>query len=363
VKLALLLNRRHARLRVTAKRVLNRAYGLATNRDFRSFVAPEYDSFGWLTDEPPVVVGTGDPIPWDRLTSCDALLWEWGWTVSAPRAVLEIHARQPLPTLVFPGPIDKFWNELDASVLPSHLEAARLTSAVGVMLRDTIGFYDALMPWAHVFHMPVPLDLPFFDRFAVEGHEQEPNLILLTAPTRFTGKSSELPIASFAAFQALRRLRPDSHGLCFAYSDEESQVAGRIVAALGLEQVITIRRFQRPLHRYLALIRKCAAGLFLPRAAIQGRTAMIAAAIGLPMVVSDEIETHRYLFGSTSVRWTDATAASNLCARLLEDRAFRSDVVAHARQKADYYSIANCRNRLANALAYLPVGPAVASSC
>src|SRR5206468_561639 len=122
----------------------------------------------------------------------------------------------------------------------------------------------------------------FFDRFTVDVGERDSNLVLLTAPTRFTGPSTELPISTFAAFAALRRLRPSVRGLCFTYSHAEHQSAEHVIRALGLSDAVSVEAFRRPIHRYLAMARRCAAGLFLPRATIQGRTAMIAASIGLP---------------------------------------------------------------------------------
>lgn len=350
MKIVILLNRRHARLRLAAKYALNRAYGAVTG-SLAPFLPPEYDSFGSMGDEDPVVFGTGDAIPWDQLSTCNVLLWEWGWTSATTRSVLDVLNRCPLSTVVFPGPIDKFWQELDIDDLPAHLEALRQTMAVGAMLRDTIGFYQALAPWAHVFHMPVPLDLEFFSRFHIDDAERDPNLVLLTAPTRFTGRSSELPISTFAAFGALRRIRPGTRGLCFTYSAEEHRSADRVIRALGLEDAVLVQSFQRPMHRYLTTIRRCAAGLFLPRASIQGRTAMIAAAIGLPMVVSDEIETHRHLFEATAIRWTDAEQGARLCARILDDADFRSAISLQAAQRSEYYSVQNCRRRFSEAVA------------
>ena len=65
------------------------------------------------------------------------------------------------------------------------------------------------------------------------------------------------------------------------------------------------------------------------------------------MVVSEEIETHRRLFPQTAVRWHDTDRAVALTARLLDDPAFRTEVVATAAREVDYYSVDICRARLA----------------
>lgn len=350
MRIALLLNRRHAKLGAVAKAWMGRAYSLLSPRS-RNGILPEYDSFGLLGDEPPLIFGTGDPIPYHELGSCDLLMWEWGWTASAATTVVEIHRRYPLRTMVFPGPIDRFWAEVDWTTLPIHQEAARRTSAVGVMSRDMIGFYQTLMPWAEAVHLPVPVDLPFFGARAPRDEKRNPNLVLLTAPTTFTGRGTTLPVATIAAFMHLRTQRPSCRGLCFAYSAEEADTAARIVAGFGLADAITIERFKRPIHRYLTRIAECGAGIFLPRGDIQGRTALIAAATGLPMVVSDDIETHRTLFPHSSVRWSDTQGAGDLAQWLLSDRSFRARVRNGASAALPYFGVEACRHRLVTAAA------------
>jgi hypothetical protein len=348
MRIALLVNRRRARLRLAAKAWLTEAYGVATRGHDQRFVPPDYESFASFGDEPPAVFGTGDPIPWRELGSCDILIWEWGWTAASARTVVDIHRRAGLPTLVYPGPIDRFWTEVDPDTLVLHREAAGVTGAVGVMSGDRIGFYQAMMPWARVCHLPVPVDTEFLKSYAPDDDARDRNLVLLTAPTAFIGRSSQLPISSLAAFLHLRTLRPDCRGLCFAYSAEEASTANRVIDIMGLRGIVQVERFRRPLQRYLRLVASCGAGLFLPRAEIQGRTAMIAAATGLPMVLSDEVEDHRVLFPHTVLRWTEATQAGALCSRLLTEPDFRSLVRRTAASAVNYYGLAACRDRFAS---------------
>jgi hypothetical protein len=345
MRIAVLLNQRHARLRTAAKAFLGRAYGTMAGGPTGAFLLPDYDSFGSLGDKPAVIFGTGDSIPWDRLRECDLLLWEWGWTASAAEVVVEIHARQPLPTMVFPGPVDRFWTELDWQTLPVHRAAARLTTGVGVMSRDLIGFYEALLPWAQVRHLPVPTDVTFLSAFASDAL-RDPNLLLLTAPSRFTGSDTNLAIATLAAFRQLRLRRPAVRGMCFAYSDEEARITEAVLTNLDLRECVEVERFIRPVQRYLERIARCGAGLFLPRGDIQGRIAMIAAATGLPMVVSDDVDAHRVLFPHSSVRWSDATAAMETCLRVMDDADFRAAVRSTAAAAVQQFDVDSCRHRL-----------------
>lgn len=353
MRVALLLNRRHVKVDAATRGWMGREYTLLSPRS-RNGILPEYGSFGLLGDVPPLVFGTGDPIPFAELGECDALIWEWSPATAAAQAVLDIHRRCPIRTIAVPGPVDRFWAELDWTALPLHREAARATSVVGVRSRDMIGFYKALLPWAEVVHLPVPVDLPYFDARAPRDVERNPDLVLLTAPTAFTGRGTTLPVSTLAAFMHLRAQRPSCLGLCFAYSAEEAETAARVVAAFGLADAITVERFKRPLHRYLTRIAECGAGIFLPRADIQGRTALIAAATGLPMVVSDDVETHRTLFPHSSVRWSDAQGAGDLAQWLLSDPSFRARVMSSAAAALPYFGVDACRARL-SAVAVAPL--------
>jgi hypothetical protein len=358
------MNQRRAQLRTTAKSWLGRAYAAASTGSGADFLLPDYDSFGALGDEAPVIFGTGDAIPWNRLRECDLLMWEWGWTASAAQVVIDIHRRQPLPTIVFPGPVDRFWSELDWLTLPVHRQAARLTTGVGVMSRDFIGFYQALLPWAQVHHLPVPVDTAFFAAHAPDG-ARDPHLLLLTTPSRFTGASTNMAIATLAAFRHLRSQHPSAHGLCIAYSNEEADATEAVLDSLDLRDSVVVERFTRPIQRYLARIAECGAGLFLPRGDIQGRIAMTAAATGLPMVLSDEVDAHRVLFPHSTVRWNDTATASETCLRLMVDAPFRALVQATAADAVQQYGIAACHQRLRNLAAAIgvPVSPAEELVC
>ena len=167
-RVAILLNRDHPRLRTLGKRVLSRAYDLAAGRGLADWtpVLPEFDAFAALLDPDPLVLGTESPIDWGALARCDLLLWEWGWTEVPPARVCEIRRRFHGATILFPGPIDRFWREVDPAHVPLHLAALAATDGIGVMLRDTASAYAALAPGAHVFHMPVPVDVVRFAALA-----------------------------------------------------------------------------------------------------------------------------------------------------------------------------------------------------
>jgi hypothetical protein len=351
MRVGIVLNRKRARLRTIAKSVLANGYELAHGAPDRlGMILPEYDSFARVLDPSPVVVGLGDAIDWKALQDCELVIWEWGWTEEPARLALEIKRRLNVPLLMFPGPVDRFWREVAEKDLALQLEAAAATDAVGVMLRDTVPFYRHLMPAAHVFHMPVPLDIDYFAGFARERHRTTPSRVLLTAPTRFTGSASQLPIATFLAFRELVRREPRLEGLCFVYSDDERAQADDVMKALGLERRVEIASYLRPIGRYLRKIGDCSFGLFLPAEMIQGRTALIAACTKLPMVVSDEVETHRTLYGRTAVKWYDTQAAVAACGRLLDDGDFHASVAAEAATAVTYYSVEQCRARMVEGL-------------
>lgn len=346
MRVAILKNRKLAGFRQFGKRMLTAAYQVAVEGDLRELTLPEYDSFAGLLDSDPVIIGTGDAIDWAALEDRGLLIWEWGWTSTPARTMLEIRKRLDIPTLMFPGPLDRFWRELAPEDIELQLEAAAASDAIGAMLEDTVSFYRSLAPAAHVFHLPVPVDVARFRAAALPARQRDRNLLLLTAPTRFTGPASQLPIATFVAFRNLLGSKPDLRGLCFVYDDEERAGIEKALRALGLSGHVEVKSYMRPIQRYLSAVAACRAGLTLPHGLLQGRNAMTSACLGIPMVVSEEIETHRRLFPQTSVRWHDTQAATKLCLRLIEDDVFHESVVEEASKRIEYYSVENCRLRI-----------------
>lgn len=349
MKVGMLLNRPHPRLRTFGKRVLTRGWELVRGRGGAP-VLPEFDGFAALLDPAPLVLGADTPIDWQGLAGCDLLLWEWGWTETPPARVLEIRRRSDVPLVLFPGPLDRFWREVDPGHLPLHFEALRATDGIGVMLRDTASFYAALAPAAHVFHLPVPVDVAHFAAIAAPATERDPHRVLLTAPTRVCGAASQVPITTFVAFARLATRHPGLHGLCFCYDDEERRQTERTLADLGLAARVEVRDFVRPLGRFLDLVRTCGLGLWLPHGLIQGRQALLAACLGIPAVVSEEVETHRTLYPETSVRWHDVDAAVAAGERLVGDAAFAARVATRARAAVAYYDVPRATERLAAAV-------------
>lgn len=348
MKVAILLNKDHPYLRTFGKRALSFAYQLA-HGDYEALggtILPEYDSFAKVLDPSPVLLGTEGTMDWKALKDCDLLIWEWGWTDAPAKAVLEIRRRAGTPLLMFPGPLDRFWREMEFKDFGCQLEAAHASRAIGVMLKDTIPFYQALVPSARVFHMPVPVDAEYFRKFALPKEQRDKRKALLTAPTRFAGPASQLPIGTYLAFKSLLKERPQMEGLCYVYSDEEQAQAQEAFRRLGLSSKIEIRTYLRPIFRYFENISACCIGLNLPHGLIQGRTALAAACLGIPMVLSDEIETHRFLYPRTIARWYDVETASRLCLRLLEDDSFHESVQEEAWSRVDYYSVELCRKRM-----------------
>jgi hypothetical protein len=349
VKVAILLNRDRPRLRTLGKQVLTRSYERVRGRAGAPEALPEFDGFATLLDADPVVLGTASPIDWAALARCELLLWEWGWTDVPAARVVEIRRRIDVPTILFPGPLDRFWRELDAAHLPTHLEALALTDGIGVMLRDTASVYAALAPATHVFHMPVPVDVARFA--ALVRDPSRDGRVLLTAPTRFTGAASQVPITTHLAFRRLAAERPGLDGVCFAYDDAERRQAEAVLRELGLAGRVEVRPYVRPLGRFLDFAASCRLALSLPHAVIQGRTALMTACLGVPMVASEEIETHRTLYPRTTVRWHDVDGAVAAAHRLLDDGDFAATVRAEARAAVDYYALPRARARLEDALA------------
>jgi hypothetical protein len=120
-----------------------------------------------------------------------------------------------------------------------------------------------------------------------------------------------------------------------------------------LSSRVQVRPYVRPIGRWLDVVKRCRLALALPHAVIQGRTALMAACLGIPSVVSEEIETHRTLFPQTSVRWHDVDGAVAAARRLLDDVELAAAVRAQARDAVDYYAVPQARRRLEEAVATL----------
>ncbi len=349
MKVAILLNRERPRLRTLGKQVLTAGYELSRGRRVPA-VLPEFDAFAALLDDDPIVLGTDGGLDHRALAGADLLVWEWGWTPAAAARVVEIRRRHDVPTILFPGPLDRFWRELDPRDVPAHLAALAATDGIGVMLRDTASVYAALAPHAHVFHMPVPVDVAHLESIATDPADRD-DVVLLTAPTRFCGAASQLPIATHLAFGHLAAERPRLRGLSFAYDEDEERQASAMLDAVGLGARVEVRRYVRPLGRFLDVVKRCRLVLSLPHAVIQGRTALVAACLGIPMVASEGIETHRTLFPHTTVRWHDVDGAVAAARRLLDDEDHAATVRRTARAAVDYYAVARARARLADGVA------------
>ena len=352
---AILLNRSRSQIATFWKDVLTSSYRAFKGRIAHSDdgILPEYDSFARLLDPDPVVLGTGDRVDAGRLRDCELLLWEWGWTETPARTVLAIREQVPIPLLMFPGQLDRFWREMDIRTLSVHMQAALITDAVGVMLEDTAAYYRSVAPSARVFHMPVPVAVDYFSSLGARISSKERNRLLLTAPSRFTGAASQMHIATYLVFRELRRRMPKLEGLCFVYDDQERADCERVFRELGISGSIENRSYLRPIDRYIATVNHCYVGLGLSSGLVQGRTAMISACLGIPMVLGDDVETHRRLFPRTSVKWYDVAVAEQLCLRLLEDECFHGSVASEARAQVGYYDVPQCRRRILEGVAPL----------
>ncbi len=363
-KVAILLNKDRSKLRVITKKLLHRLYPTfgQLDRDIelpeldRDIVLPEFDSFAEVLDPKPLFLSTEEAIPWDRLSECNLLIWEWGWTAVPPATVLEIRERMPdLKIILFTGPLDRFWRELDYRNFELHLKAANASHAVGVMLRDMQSHYAALLPHAFVFHMPVPVDSGLV---GIERANPSSKEVFLGAPVRFTGIATQLPINTFLTFRRVLESDGDLKAVCFAYGRNEESEAEGIIAQLGLNESVRVSRYMRPLFRFLRSMAGCGIGIHLPHSFVQGRLALMASCVGLPMILSNDSETHRYLYPGTTVRWYDVAAASELARRLLTDADFYYKTAEVARARLRYYSVEQCAARMRNALDVVSGKPA-----
>ena len=320
------------------------AHGRLSGQD--EAILPEYDGFARVLDPTPVFLGTGDKLDLRRLKDCRLLIWEWGWTDTASRIVQQIGQESPIHILMFPCQLDRYWRELDITSYPAQMGGLRATHSIGVMLEDTCAYYRAVAPHANVFHMPVPVAVDYFHGLSKPLASRNPNRLLLTAPSRFTGRSSQMHIATYLAFRELRRRFTDLQGVAFVYDDNERKELEIILRDLELTTAVDVRSYMRPIDRFVAAISDCYAGMCLSSGLVQGRLALISACIGVPMVLTNEIETHRRLFPDTAVNWFDIDGAVERCSRLFADPAYHKRVCETAFQSVRYYDVPACRERM-----------------
>jgi hypothetical protein len=74
------------------------------------------------------------------------------------------------------------------------------------------------------------------------------------------------------------------------------------------------------------------------------------AAIGVPMVGSDRIESMRRCYPFTSHDPTDTKAMVNSLKKVLTDEKFRQKVIDYAKEACEYYNYKNSRERFLKAL-------------
>ena len=354
MRVAYLWNNGNGWIRKKGKDLLTSSYLLLKHYILKkNSILPDYDSFAYLLDPKPLVLSITQDIDFNVLRNYDLLIWEWGWGNEGPRQIINIRKKLDIPILVFPGPLDRFWREVEKETIKEHLRACALVNYVGVMLEDTVGFYQAMMPQARVFHMPVPVDTGLFNHFAIEPFSKNSRHLLLTAPTLFFGQSSQIPITSYFVFKKLLTENPDLSGMCFVYSKDEREDAQDVFKDLNIAEKIEIYDYTRPIISFFDRINSCYAGIFMPHTLIQGRTALICACLGIPLVVSTEIETHKRLFPQTSVPWTDSLGAVRKADRLLKDKSFYEDVRKYAWDKIEFYNVENCRKRILEGIGVL----------
>ena len=295
---------------------------------------------------------SNDAVTAELLKDIDVVFWEWGWTPEHPANILKIRSLYQGPILVFPGAPDRFMRNTPGRDWPLHMQAASACTHVGVMIEDSIPWYQALCPQAKVFHLPVPLPTDRYRPYAntIRAIDRtQPIPVMLSAPTTLNGESSRLEHPTFLIFKALREKYPVK-GLCFSeFYDQDQADVRAFLTSLGLENDVTLSRYM-PEAEFLKAVAAHPLAIFMPHMLVQGRMAMVQAALGIPTICSKEISTHRHLFSQTSVGWFDIPQAVQLATRLIEDADFYRAVQQHALSAAEFYNSDACLARLTEAL-------------
>lgn len=81
-----------------------------------------------------------------------------------------------------------------------------------------------------------------------------------------------------------------------------------------------------------------------------GRTTVDCAAIGVPMVGSNRIESMNRCFPQLAIDPFDGKGSVELMKRLWKDETFYAEVIDYARGASEYYNYKNCRDRFMSAL-------------
>lgn len=145
-------------------------------------------------------------------------------------------------------------------------------------------------------------------------------------------------IYTMAAFREM-----NARGVCYPCHDADAQAAFELGAGSSL--------YLRPRLDWQPYFVEHSAnhiGIHLDDRATWGRFSLDCAAAGMPCVSTSGSHTQRILFPDLTVEYWEIEKAVSLYHRLLEDTAFRSEVVDYAREQIKQFDIAPTRARFLN---------------
>ena len=224
-----------------------------------------------------------------------------------------------------------------AGIAPSdaRIQAQALAAAdiVAVVNERTIPYYR-LLTSAPVVWWGVPYYEHITRELALAPEQRAPDLVVLGASPSAAAKNA-LASALVAARCGLRVLT-------FGTAQDRDELA-----TAGVDATVA------PITDSVGAVRAMASArlaVHLDPRDTWGRFSLDCAAVGIPCVGSDRVDTQARLFPELTLDWLDGDGAVSLVKRLLSDRAFYDDAVTYARNQLPDFGFDAARTRILSTL-------------
>jgi len=299
----------------------------------------------------------------DFLASSDIVFVELIWKRSWQVQFLKFKQRHPdKPKFVcFTGSANRFYANCEPQDFSVHVEALEALDALGTMNCDMISHYSNFGNLRKVFHMPCVLNLDHYRQYADAERTKGRTTLCMHTDLFSTMGAKRCDAANLFLWKGISKRYPgqlhantwvsggehrDSTRDNHVSREDMVESVSRTVKNMGIDNV-DVRHAGRD---FMDVASRSWLFLQLNFFHCQGRLSQLGAAIGVPVISPDMIETQRYLFPDLAVGWQDHELAMTRFDELWENEDFYRRVVEKARERVTYYSPEFSRKRIEKAV-------------
>jgi len=278
----------------------------------------------------------------------DLLYFELTWYLTCQSFLKVLRKKYPDTTIVaIITTIDRFWRNVKGEDISMHLEALKICDGVICTDRCVLEYWKHILPDQKFAHVTVPFPVEYYKKFYIEPKYRDRELINLSPQIDFyhLPHARRNSMASFLVYRKLKKKYKDLKAIAInsgRNTENEHEKIKRILSAMHIEDVEIIK--STPI--YQPYIAKTWFGLQIQFLISQAQWSMSHAGLGVPLISSRCLETHKYLFPSLSIPWYDLNKFYETSIKLLTDDNFYDECIDLAQNRINYYSIEENRKRL-----------------